>query len=226
MRKSSSGFGRLMAAWGPVASRAAPVPPPVAPETGSGSAWPSTGDSGLEGSDALPAHRTTVLVACHASGRAAASALALRLDPLRAYRFCTVAPASAASFDRVLRAQSPRLLLIDVELAQALGAAALQEVRRTSPNTDWLLLWHESTPRGFELAVACRARGCIEWHSSGEQYLHALRTVVGGALWFSHRAMESLYVSLLAGGSAAEDRSAPEALPLSPGAARAAARRR
>ena len=73
-----------------------------------------------------------------------------------AYRFASSAPASAADLEPLLRAQLPRLVLIDSELAERVSVAALRHLHRAVPATEWLLLRDRATARGFQLAVACR----------------------------------------------------------------------
>ena len=112
------------------------------------------GAQGRKLSPALPEARTAWVLSRFARARPALP----RPPPggFDAYRFASSAPASAADLEPLLRAQLPRLVLIDSELAERVGVAALRHLHRAVPATEWLLLWDRTTARGFELTVACR----------------------------------------------------------------------
>lgn len=222
MDKIDSGFGRLTRAWAPVLKRdgdaqdrlerapnARRVPDPKAANESRPNWLPTVPRSEVELGAAADG-RVPVLVACAPSGlpsegaRGPGSAFAMRMGLVAAYRFSSATPKGSADLERLLHAQAPRLLLIDAGLTERLGAAAMRHLRQVFPALHWLLLWDAPAPHGFELAVACRARGCIEWDSSPEQVVHALRTVLTGELWFPRRAMQSLYFSLVSAAEEAE----------------------
>jgi DNA-binding NarL/FixJ family response regulator len=129
---------------------------------------------------------------------AVAAALALRLGVVNGYRINTIAVGSDLELARLLFAQRPLLLLIDIALVESIGIEMMRDVHRALPTTYWLMLWDEPSPHGFMMAMSCEAHGCIQWSAINEQYVHAFRTVIGGELWFPRHAMESLYFALLA----------------------------
>ena len=81
-----------------------------------------------------------------------------------AYRVETVQCTSDAELERRLHAHAPRVLLIDVELCERLGVSALRHLHRRHPETDWLLGWHEPSPRWVQVLLHSQARGCLQWH--------------------------------------------------------------
>lgn len=205
------GFDRLVNAWYTALRRdAAASGRPVAANDSrppvEGWSW-GPGHVAMHGAtrDALPPPAAThVLIvtppastASHAAADTAA-ALQSRIAADESFRTTAASAAGALDVERQLRLHAPRLLLIDAELAQTIGVDALRALRRGYPDCDWLLLWREPSLRDFELAVACQARGCIEWQSSPEQLLHALAVVAAGDLWFPRRVLHSLYFSLIA----------------------------
>jgi two-component system, NarL family, nitrate/nitrite response regulator NarL len=206
-----SKFEPLTDAWAPALGASRPCSSSeaargaAAPSTDGWPAWaPSAPMSDLElDSTARAEHKIgIVVVAAPRVGDGAAPGPAhLLVDQLagcRAFRASAHAPENGEALGRLLREQRARLLMIDVAWAHALGLDALRHARRLSPGTDWALLWDESTPHGFELAVACHARGCVDWQMPTDRLMQAVRTMLGGQLWFPRRAMESLYFSLLA----------------------------
>lgn len=129
----------------------------------------------------------------------ALSALTEQLGATGAYHLRTEVAADAGEVERLVLSQRPRLLLLDMRLVEAIGAASsLRQVNRHSRGTYWLMLWDSPTLRGFELAIACQAHGCIEWQAGVEHFMLAFRTVIAGDLWFPRRAMRWLCSSLLA----------------------------
>ena len=200
-----STFASLVDAWRPVlAARAVQATAPITNCSSCGSGWSSQAQFAWA-PDAETRHDRAVgvVVAAQpgtAAGRVADVATSSLLEQLvgcRAFRAYLVRPSSGIELGTELRLRRPRLLLIDLALADALGSKALQHARRVSLGTDWVVLWDESTSHGFELALACHARGCIDWQSPTDRLMQALRAILGGQLWFPRRAMESLYHSLL-----------------------------
>lgn len=124
-----------------------------------------------------------------------ATALSARRD--RLYRIGAVLPSGIDDLERLLREQTPRVLLLGARLIDALGVDAVRRLRRHHTGGDWLLGWDKPSSRGFELAIHCQARGCVEWSMSTEQLVEALDAVLAGELWFPRRIMQSLYLSLL-----------------------------
>ena len=179
--------------------------------------WRITGDSmfGGDGPRSRPApglrceratalHTTqvaTVTVALAPDGICAplaggATAVSSRRD--RLYKIGAILPSDSDDLDRLLREQAPRVLLLDVRLIEEFGVDAVRRLRRRHCTTgDWLLGWDRPHSRGFELAIHCQARGCVEWSMSTEQLVEALDAVLAGELWFPRRIMQSLYLSLL-----------------------------
>jgi len=129
---------------------------------------------------------------------AIAEALAQRLGAANGYRIDTIVVGSDAELRSMLFARRPLLLLVDIALVESIGIDAMRGLHHALPATDWLLVWDEPSPHGFELAIGCEAHGCIQWSAVDEQFVHAFRTVIGGELWFPRQAMESLYFALLA----------------------------
>ena len=216
MNKTDSGFGRLIDAWKPafcrhadVASSSERTSAPKATNESQPNWLPTSIDAVFE-VEPPAATRIPVLIASLAAGTQAASggagdALAMRLGLAQAYRFTSAKPASMADLERLLSAQCPRLLLMDSAIADRFGAGAIRHLGHLFAHTQCLLLGDASNAHGFELAVACRARGCIGWDSSPEQFVHALRTVLGGDLWFARGAMQALYFTLVAACDKHED---------------------
>jgi DNA-binding NarL/FixJ family response regulator len=204
-KKSDSGFGRLANAWGTVFHAGVFDRKAVAPAANeSQPAWsqfPAV-EAAVQGrADGSPIR---VLIAARASG----SGLALRLGRFEAYSFASSGSASADDLERQILAQRPRLVLLDSALAGELGVAKLRDLTHVLPASQWIILWDAASSRGLELAVACRARGGIEWQSSPDLYIQALRTVLGGELWFPREAMYPLYLSLVAASEQDECRAA------------------
>jgi DNA-binding NarL/FixJ family response regulator len=216
MARSDFGFEGLAEPWAmKVYAR-----PGSAESVWADSAWPGPSvkptlgslGSGIESFTPRNTGRIPVLIATKRGGAprppsgskpgAVAAALALRLGVAHGYRIETIAVGSDLELARLLLEQRPLLLLIDIALVESMGVDAMRGVHRALPKTYWLVLWDEPSPHGFVMAMGCEARGCIEWTAINEQFVHAFRTVIGGELWFPRRAMEALYLSMLAGADA------------------------
>lgn len=210
MANSDSGFERLAKAWsmtiharqGPAAS----VEADGVWSPGLGPMLPR--DSGMRFFKRPDPERGSALIVTQRGGApcpslgstpgAVAAALALRLNLADEYRIGTIAVGSELELARVLLAQRPLLLLIDIALVESMSLETMRGVHRALPTTPWLLLWDRPSPHGFVMAMDCEAHGCIEWTALDEQFMHAFRTVIHGELWFPRHAMESMYFSLLA----------------------------
>ena len=114
-----------------------------------------------------------------------------------AYRVETVQCASESGIEGTLRHHAPRVVLMDVELCERLGLAALRHLHRLHPETDWLLGWREPSPRWVQVLLHSQARGCIEWSACTDHLAHALHAVITGDLWFPRAVSQWLYAALL-----------------------------
>ena len=186
-----SAFGRLWSAWRP------PLLSVVALE---GAAVHAAMSALLSRPRADGSRSVGLLIA--ASGEPAAQALARQ--PLFAARGASApirvdasTPADAAALGWMLAERAPRVLLIDVDLCALWGLPALRQLRRAHPQTDWLLGWHEPSPRWTEAIVHSRARGCFEWGAGARELARALDAVLAGDLWFPRTVTQWLYASLL-----------------------------
>lgn len=211
MAKSDSGFEGLAEAWALTVN----ARPGSAASVWADSSRPALGCSpalspcsGIESFTPRNTGRSSVLIATKRGGAprpssgstpgVVAAALALRLGVANGYRIGTIAVSSDLELARLLLAQRPLLLLIDIALVESMGVETMRGVHRALPATYWLVLWDEPSPHGFVMAMGCEAHGGIEWTAINEQFEHAFRTVIGGELWFPRHAMESLYFSQLA----------------------------
>jgi DNA-binding NarL/FixJ family response regulator len=217
MSRIDSGFGRLADAWKMNLHL---------PHGRLRKPWCITGDSmfgsdgprsrsaalGLRRERPTALHTTQVafvMVALAPDGNCAplvdgATALSSRRD--RLYRIGAVLPSGIDDLERLLREQTPRVLLLGVRLIDALGVDAVRRLRRHHRAGDWLLGWDKPSSHGFELAIQCQAKGCVEWNMSAARLIDALDAVLAGELWFPRRVMQTLYMTLL---EAARDDAAP-----------------
>jgi len=130
----------------------------------------------------------------------------------QAYRLtsiCVVALDAVAQHSHV-DAQTPRVLVLDIELLRLAGATAIAQLRRHLPATDILACWN-AMPDAADVDVLGQVRGGVDWSSSSGELARALDAVVAGNLWFPRRVIEMLYVALIAG----ETKSPPQGAGLS-----------
>ena len=106
-------------------------------------------------------------------------------------------PADADVLVRLLREQAPRVLVLDVRLIERCGVDAMRRLQRHHKATEWILGWDAPSSHGFELAIQCQAKGCVEWSMSAPRLIDALDAVLAGELWFPRRVMQTLYMTLL-----------------------------
>ena len=103
----------------------------------------------------------------------------------------------AEDLERFLRAPASRTLFVSVESCTHIGTAALLQLRKLSPATDWVLVWPEPSPRWHETALYTQARGGVAWDIGSMELQRAIDAMDSGELWFSRAMMQALYVSLL-----------------------------
>jgi len=106
-------------------------------------------------------------------------------------------PSADRPLEQLLREREPRLLLIDADTCEQLGAAELRRLRRLCPDVDWLLTWEEPSTRWLEVLIASEASGCIERTSDIELLQRAIDAVLRGDLWFPRAVSQWLYTELL-----------------------------
>ena len=118
-------------------------------------------------------------------------------DDAAHYRVEVMALASPGGLDRLLRERSPRVLIADAAVCVQLGEPALRHLRRLHSQTEWVIAWHEPSPRCLPVLIQTQARGCIEWAAGPSQLARALDAVATGDLWFPREVSRWLYTSLL-----------------------------
>ncbi len=195
MANSKSSFGRLDAAWS-----ARPLP-----------RRPATGDQAHTGADddllgpvdsseapwVLVARRATRAPETFHCGLLASARFEDRI-----YRIDPVTVATVDEIGRLCRARTPRVMVVDIELIVESGITALQNLRRRTPGTDWLLAWN-APPAGLDVAVLSQMRGCIDWAIGPLQLARAVDALAAGEMWFPRAVVEALYRALLGSTAAA-----------------------
>lgn len=207
MTRQDSSFGRLSAAWSAAtrfgsalfaSSSAAPLPAPAAAQPAPSQDAPS---SWIQQASSQPHHSTAaapwVLVASRwarlpssfepgllASGHAE-----------RIYRIDPVAVGTLDELEQRCRRHSPRLIVIDFELALAAGAEALHRFKRRVAASD-LLLGTSPMQAEVDIALLREMRGLLEWTLTRDQLSRALDAVIEGELWFPRSVVQALYFSL------------------------------
>ena len=211
MTREDSSFGRLSAAWG-VATRfgssllgsssATPLPAPVAPQPAPSDGAPS---SWIQHASSQPHHSTAaapwVLVASRWARLPSSFEPGLLASghPERIYRIDPVAVGTLDELEQRSRHHSPRLIVIDYELARAAGAEALHRFKRRVAASD-LLLGASPMQPDVDVALLREMRGLLEWTLTRDQLSRALDAVIEGELWFARSVVQALYLSLRADG--------------------------
>ncbi len=211
MTRSDSSFGRLSAAW-TAATRfgtslfASPstTPLPSAPVAAHPPLVDDAPSSWLQQALSQP-HRSTaaapwVLVASrlHCLPSSFEPGLLASSHPDRIYRIDPVAIGSLDEVEQRCRRQSPRLIVIDFELARAAGAEALHRFKRRVAASD-LLLGTSPIQVEVDIGLLREMRGLLEWTLTREQLSRAFDAVIEGELWFPRSVMQALYLSLQSG---------------------------
>ncbi|WP_196305689.1 LuxR C-terminal-related transcriptional regulator [Variovorax paradoxus] len=104
---------------------------------------------------------------------------------------------SLSDLETCCRQHAPRLLLVDIALISPEGVGRLDDLRRHSPATDWLLGWERPSTQGLDAAIRIQARGCVEWAASAEQLAQSLDAVLAGTLGFPDPVLQALYLAVL-----------------------------
>lgn len=104
--------------------------------------------------------------------------------------------ADGDELDRLLAHYRPRVLVIDVESCEQLGAATLRRLRRRHGRVDWILSWDQPSPKWLPVLLDSRAKGFLR-PSSVVEFERALEAVLKGELWFPRSVSQWLYRSLL-----------------------------
>lgn len=107
-----------------------------------------------------------------------------------------VAPDAVALAD-VLRQRRPRILVAEADWCDHVGPAALRDLHRHAPATDWILRWPEASPRWLDAIVACGARATIDTDDDEEALSKAFDAVFKGELWLSRRVVNWLYATIV-----------------------------
>ena len=185
MHRSDSSFGRLSAAW-----HARPASSTVAR-----SGVPS---DLAQASTAVDGREVPVLLVLKQGQCSGNSADATRL-PARAGGHYCVLPAAVACIEDLaaLLSAKPRLVVVDADLAESLGVAALSQLQRVRGGPQWLIAWFEPMQRWAELLLQLDLRGCVNWNHGGGDLARALDAVSAGELWFPRWVMQWLYLSAL-----------------------------
>lgn len=105
--------------------------------------------------------------------------------------------ADAHVLAEALRERRPRLLVAEAGWCDHVGVAALRDLHRHAPATDWILRWPEASPRWLDAIVACGARATIEIGDEPEALARAFDAVFKGELWLSRRIVNWLYATIV-----------------------------
>jgi DNA-binding NarL/FixJ family response regulator len=106
------------------------------------------------------------------------------------YRFEPVVTHSAHALEDACIVATPRLLLVDTELATALGAEGLQRIRAGLPGLRTMIVCTHAEAVSLPLEVLKSVRGCLTPLDNRERVLRALDTVLAGHLWFPRIVLE------------------------------------
>ena len=207
MTRQDSSFGRLSAAWSAAtrfgssllgSSPATPLPAPAAPQPAPLDDAPS---SWIQHASSQPHHSTAaapwVLVASRWARLPSSFEPGLLASghPERIYRIDPVAVSTLDELEQRCRHHSPRLIVIDFDLASAAGAEALHRFKRRVAASD-LLMGTSPMQAEVDIALLREMRGLLEWTLTREQLSRALDAVIEGELWFPRAVVQALYLSL------------------------------
>jgi DNA-binding NarL/FixJ family response regulator len=113
------------------------------------------------------------------------------------YRIEGVAELDVMALAERLHRDRPRFLVVDVRWCERTGPAALRELHRHAPGTDWILRWDAPSPRWLDALVACGARGVIEHGADDSALARVFDAVHVGELWLPRQVMKWLYATIV-----------------------------
>ena len=209
MTRQDSSFGRLTAAWSAATRFGSCLfgSPSAAPLAAVAAAQPAESvdapSSWIQQASSQPHHSTAaapwVLVASRWARLPSSFEPGLLASghPDRIYRIDPVAVGTLDELEQRCRRHSPRLVVIDFELAHPAGAEALHRFKRRVAASD-LLLGTSPMQTDVDIALLREMRGLLEWTLTREQLSRALDAVIEGELWFPRSVVQALYLSLRA----------------------------
>ena len=118
-------------------------------------------------------------------------------SPARAFAIEPAAPANAEELEALLVRRRPRLMVVDVDWCAHAELAQIRHLHRRAPNTDWLLLWDEPSPKWLDVLVQSGARGALTRGADDEAVALAFDAVLAGEIWLSRRVMQWLYAAIV-----------------------------
>lgn len=123
---------------------------------------------------------------------------------------CCEAQNAAQALEGIMRTK-PDLVLTDFTLPDKNGLELIKDIRAVRPELPVLVISMHEESLYAERVLRAGARGYITKEEGGDKLMHAIRHVLGGAIYVSDQ-MSARILEIFSGGQAMQERSAVEEL--------------